>query len=171
MIGRINSTKLLIELLQVIYSQPGITISELAKKFNLPISTVSVLIKQLKEMNVISVYVDEKEIVVNYKTTKYTRKIKVKRLAPSGVTCTSTGTVIIPYMIANNGDSPLVGLRVYNCPFVKECPYVNKKTLQPGYCKLYDVLSEDERKELMKILSNIDQILSRLRDGTTHQKS
>jgi DNA-binding MarR family transcriptional regulator len=171
MISRIDSTKTLIEILQAIYSQPGITISELAKKFNLPMSTMSVLIKQLKEMNVISIYIDEKNIEVNYKDTKYTRRIKVKRLVPSGITCTKTGTVIVPYMIANKGEAPLVGLRVFNCPFVKECPYVNQKTLQPGYCKLYDMLSEDEKKELVKILSNIEQLLSKFKDNNTPQKS
>lgn len=170
MIGRINSTKLLIELLQAIYSKPGITISELAKKFNLPMSTISVLVKQLREMNVIDIFIDQKEIVVNYKDTTYTRKIKVKRLIPAGVSCTTTGTVIVPYMVADNGNEPLVGLRVYNCPFVKECPHVNQKTLQPGYCKLYDTLSEDERKELVKILSNIDQLLNKFRESTI-QKS
>ena len=170
MIGRINSTKLLIEILQAIYAEPGITISELAKKFNLPMSTVSVIIKQLKEMKVISIYIDEKDVVVNYKDTTYNRKIKVKRLIPAGVTCTNTGTVIIPYMAADSSETPLVGLKVYNCPFVKECPYVNQKTLQPGYCKLYDMLSGDEKKELVKMLSNIDQLLSKFKDNSIHQK-
>ncbi|MGC9133278.1 MAG: MarR family transcriptional regulator [Nanopusillaceae archaeon] len=165
--------KMVIDILQVIYNNPGISISELRKIFNLPSSTMSIIIKELKDSGIVFTLEDKKKIIVNRRNgDSYERVVKIKKVFPLGVSCNSFGTVIIPHIVNSNSNSGSynIGLKVFSCPFVKECPYVNQKTLIPGYCKLYDHLSDEEKKAIISIMDKINSLIE-LAKYSTSQKN
>ncbi len=160
-------TRMLIDVLQVIYNKPGISISELKEIFNVPASTMSIIIKELKDMGIIFTLEDKKKIIVNRKDgDSYERVVKIKKVYPLGVSCNKFGTVIVPYIVNSN-----IGLKVFSCPFVNECPYVNQKTLIPGYCKLYDYLSDEEKKAIVDLMDKINNLIESIKDKNTLQKN
>jgi len=155
----ISLGKTIIDILELIYSNPGISLVELRKKLNLPPSTATTIIKRLKKLGLIEIVEDRLEIKVAPKgKNEYTRKVKVKKLYPSMLKCADDGTIIVP-KIVNTGDQQRVGILVLNCPFVDECPYVNQKTMQPGYCKLYDTLPDKDKEFIDNTIAKIQAII------------
>ncbi len=151
--------KTVIEILELVYNHPGIPLVELRKELNLPPSTATTIIKKLKRLGLVEIVEDKLDITIAPKTRKgYTRKVKVKRVYPSLLKCASDGTIIIP-RIVNTEEQQRVGILVLNCPFVKECPYVNQKTMVPGYCKLYDTLSEGDRRFIEETIGKIQALI------------
>jgi len=151
--------KTIIGILEIVYNKPGVSIVELRKELNLPPSTATTIIKKLRKLGLIEVKEDRLDITVAPKNRKgYTRKVKVKRLYPSILKCTNDGTLIVP-RIVNTGEQQKVGILVLNCPFAKECPYVNQKTMVPGYCKLYDNLPNEDKEFIEDTVGKIQALI------------
>ncbi len=165
-------TRILIDVLQVIYNRPGISISELKDLFGVPPSTMSIIIRELKDNGIIFTLEDKKKILVKRRDGEtYERVVKIKKVYPLGVSCNEFGTVVVPYLVNSNSSSYNIGLKVLSCPFVKECPYVNQKTLIPGYCKLYDYLSDEERKTIINLMDKINNLIESAKNNNTLQKN
>lgn len=151
-----NISKTILELLNYIYSQPGISMSELQKKTNLPFSTLYTILVKLQENGLVEI-IEEK--------TGNSIKNRKKRLYPSKVICKDT-MVIIPQLYEFNGGTKIAGLAVLSCPFYKECPYKNKETLVPGKCKLYDQLTNEEKERILDILAKLNALIKKSKEET-----
>ncbi len=152
-------SEVILKILEYVYSNPGVTISDIRKKFKLIPSTATTILKRLSKFNLVQIVDDEiKATITNRDGTTYTRSIKVKRVLPSYIKCNNDGSIILPKIYKIN-DSFSMGLVVFKCPFAKECPYVNKKTLVPGYCKLYDMLSDKDKEEIKNLYTTIQSLI------------
>jgi len=151
-------TEYMLKILDLIYKEPGINISEISSRLNIPLSTTSTIIKQLKSLGIIEVKKCqiEKEIQFYGDVRKIRRYIR--KVYPKALSCCN-GTIIIPNIHNIDGSRYIVGVTVLSCPFYNECPHVGKHTMHPGKCKLYDLLPDEAKKKLNDIISKLQTIV------------
>jgi len=139
----INENRL--KILQLIFENPGITISELASKVGMHPSAVYRTLKLFeKEYNIVRLVVD---------------KNKVYKIYPSGYVLCKRSVFVVPYIYKLNNGTYVVCPQVFRCPYYEECPYRGKYTFIPGKCRLYDDLTEEDKKKIREMLELVSKII------------
>jgi DNA-binding transcriptional ArsR family regulator len=148
----------ILKILDLIYREPGISISKISEKLDLPLSTTSTVIKHLKNFGLVEV--EKVHIIKDIKVGDSIKRTKryIRKVYPKHINC-KNGVVILPSLHNTNGQDYVTGITVFSCPFYKECPYVGKYTLVPGKCKLYDHLSDEDRNRIIDAISKLEYIV------------
>jgi len=127
-------TPRILQVLEFIFNNPGSSVTDIAEKLNIPISTVS---------KIISILEDRYNLVKKY-TIKNTTKI-----VPAGLTC-SSGVFIFPRIFVED-DKIRVSLAVWYCPYKDICQYKGH-AFEEGKCKFYDELPKEDKEKIQQFL-------------------
>jgi len=137
-----------LKILELIFNNPGISISDLSKKVNLHFSTVYRIVTKL----------EKKYSIVK---TMYDHKRRCYRVYPTYITCNSS-IFIFPSISIVNDEVVFLGLYILQCPYYHECPYRGKCAFQEDKCMFWKSLPDDKKSEIRMFFEYLKNVIKNI---------